>query len=377
MTLHSRPRRAGPRRTSTTGGRTSSRCAASWRPAARSRRSASAAWCPASSCRTRTGGRSAAPSSRTTPGPSREIDELPGALEGARVLERTGSAITQQSVGPTLLWLQRHEPEAWARTRTVAGSYDTIVAAAHRASGPSSRTGRSRAGSTTSRPGLGAGHPARRPASTRRSCRRSGARTRSSARSRAAAAAATGLRAGTPVVAGSADHVASAFAAGLVARGRPARQARRRRRHPAHDGRAARGLAPVPRLPPGARPVPAQRLHGRVRAASSAGSRPELAGGAPLAALDAEAEACRPGRRRRGRPALHARREDAAPGSRRAGRVRRADPGDGARPPLPRGAGGDRVRRSATTWTSSRSSARCRAASGSPTAARARPSGSR
>ena len=56
-----------------------------------------------------------------------EIDELRARLAGARILERTGSAITQQSVGPTLMWLKRHEPEAWARTRTIAGSYDTIV----------------------------------------------------------------------------------------------------------------------------------------------------------------------------------------------------------------------------------------------------------
>lgn len=56
-----------------------------------------------------------------------EIEELRTRLAGARVLERTGSSITQQSVAPTLMWLQRHEPEAWARTQTVAGSYDTIV----------------------------------------------------------------------------------------------------------------------------------------------------------------------------------------------------------------------------------------------------------
>ena len=50
-------------------------------------------------------------------------------------------------------------------------------------------------------------------------CRRSPASTRSSATSRRAAAAATGLAAGTPVVAGCADHVASAFVAGIRADG--------------------------------------------------------------------------------------------------------------------------------------------------------------
>ena len=58
-----------------------------------------------------------------------EISELAERLTGARVLERTGSAITQQSVAPTVRWLQRNEPEAWTRTRTIAGSYDTSFVA--------------------------------------------------------------------------------------------------------------------------------------------------------------------------------------------------------------------------------------------------------
>ena len=50
----------------------------------------------------------------------------------------------------------------------------------------------------------------------------------------------TGLAAGTPVVAGCADHVASAYVAGVRAAGRRAAQVRRRRRHPARD-RPSRG----------------------------------------------------------------------------------------------------------------------------------------
>ena len=56
-----------------------------------------------------------------------EIDELSAELEGARVLERTGAGVTQQSVGPKLRWLQRHEPGVWERTRRVAGSYDWLA----------------------------------------------------------------------------------------------------------------------------------------------------------------------------------------------------------------------------------------------------------
>ena len=43
------------------------------------------------------------------------------------MLERTGSAITQQSTGPRLLWLAKHEPEVWQKARTLLGSYDYIT----------------------------------------------------------------------------------------------------------------------------------------------------------------------------------------------------------------------------------------------------------
>jgi len=147
-----------------------------------------------------------------------EIQELRARLAGARVLERTGSAITQQSVAPTLVWLQRHEAEAWARTRTIGGSYDTIVRML---------TGeRSIEANWALESGLfdletkdwaldilhAAGvNPDLLPA-VRRPDEVVGALTN-------AAAAETGLRPGTPVVAGSADHVSSAFAAGLVREG--------------------------------------------------------------------------------------------------------------------------------------------------------------
>lgn len=53
-----------------------------------------------------------------------EITELDAELKSVDLLHRTGSVLSQQSVGPTLRWLERHEPDVWARTRLVVGSYD-------------------------------------------------------------------------------------------------------------------------------------------------------------------------------------------------------------------------------------------------------------
>lgn len=147
-----------------------------------------------------------------------EIEQLRSRLAGARILERTGSSITQQSVAPTIMWLQSHEPAAWARTRTVAGSYDTMV---RMLTGERSveanwalesglfdlETG-DWARDVLDAAGLDPDllPPIRRPDEV-------------VGRLTDAAAAETGLRAGTPVVAGSADHVGSAFAAGLVREG--------------------------------------------------------------------------------------------------------------------------------------------------------------
>ncbi len=44
-----------------------------------------------------------------------EIAELDERLGTAEVLERCGTPLTTQAVGPKALWVQRHEPEAWER----------------------------------------------------------------------------------------------------------------------------------------------------------------------------------------------------------------------------------------------------------------------
>jgi len=43
-----------------------------------------------------------------------EIDELSERYGEAAIVERAGSPLTTQAVGPKLLWLQHHEPEVWA-----------------------------------------------------------------------------------------------------------------------------------------------------------------------------------------------------------------------------------------------------------------------
>lgn len=143
-----------------------------------------------------------------------EIDALSAALEGVDLVGRTGSALTQQSVAPTLVWLRRHEPAVWAGTASIAGSYDWLArrlgARPHVEANWALESGlytldtafmtevMEAAGLSSTllpevaRPGSPIGELDAR------------------------AAAETGLRAGTPIVAGGADHVLSAYAAGLA-----------------------------------------------------------------------------------------------------------------------------------------------------------------
>lgn len=46
-----------------------------------------------------------------------EITELTRRYGAAAIVERGGSALSTQAVGPKMLWLQRNEPDTWARTR--------------------------------------------------------------------------------------------------------------------------------------------------------------------------------------------------------------------------------------------------------------------
>ena len=222
-----------------------------------------------------------------------EIAELSRELADADILQRTGSPITQQSVAPTIRWLARHEPDALAAATTIQGSYDAMVS---RLTGERSvelnwavESGLYDLGTRAWAPDVLAAvgldgallPPVRHPAEV------VGTVT-------ARAAEQTGLRKGTPVIAGSADHVASAFAAGLVREG---------------DLLVKLGGAGDILLTT-AKPVTDERLYLDMHLSpglylpngcmASSGSfirwfQHELAGDASLEQLDAEAEASGPG----------------------------------------------------------------------------------
>ncbi len=144
--------------------------------------------------------------------------QLAAAVDDAAFLRRTGNGVTQQIVATKLRWLEKHEPDVFARIATVFGSYDFINW---------KLTGEKRlehnwaleAGVVDVADGrvapdlvaLGGIAPGVLPPIAE-SHAVIGHVT-------AEAAARNGLPAGLPVVAGAADHVASAYAAGVVAEG--------------------------------------------------------------------------------------------------------------------------------------------------------------
>jgi xylulokinase len=148
----------------------------------------------------------------------REIAELRAELGDEAVLARTGAGVTQQSIAPKLRWLARHEPGLVARTRRICGSYDwltgQLTGARYCERNWALESGLYDLGTGTFAEDLlaAAGWDAGRVSQIRDPGDVVGAIL-------PAVAAATGLRAGTPVVGGLADHVASAFGAGLKAHG--------------------------------------------------------------------------------------------------------------------------------------------------------------
>lgn len=58
---------------------------------------------------------------------AREIEELTERYGAETILERCGSPLTTQAVGPKLLWLRRNEPEVWERMRYLLMASSFIV----------------------------------------------------------------------------------------------------------------------------------------------------------------------------------------------------------------------------------------------------------
>ncbi|MFL5624096.1 MAG: FGGY family carbohydrate kinase, partial [Ktedonobacteraceae bacterium] len=56
-----------------------------------------------------------------------EIAELSELYGNERILERCGSLLTSQAVGPKLLWLRKNEPEVWQQTRQLLMASSFIV----------------------------------------------------------------------------------------------------------------------------------------------------------------------------------------------------------------------------------------------------------
>lgn len=143
----------------------------------------------------------------------REVTDLATALADTDLVHLTGSALTQQSVAPTTVWLRDHEPEIATRTAHWVGSYDWVLRALGAPvhveenwaieSGLFTLTGELADMVLTA---------AKLDPATLPPVRRPGTQVGELDR---AAAEATGLRAGTPLVVGGADHVLSAFAAGV------------------------------------------------------------------------------------------------------------------------------------------------------------------
>lgn len=150
-----------------------------------------------------------------------QVADLTGRLTAAGFdpVAETGSAITQQSVAPTLMWLAEHEPEVSRRAAQVLGSYDWLAfalgAEMHLERNWALESGLYPVGGSQAIPAVleAAGMDSRMLAPVKAPGTVVGAVSH-------LAAAETGLNPGTMIVVGGADHVLSAFAAGLSAPGK-------------------------------------------------------------------------------------------------------------------------------------------------------------
>ncbi|MGQ3353474.1 MAG: FGGY-family carbohydrate kinase [Phreatobacter sp.] len=147
-----------------------------------------------------------------------EVEDLRREVDEASFIRRAGNGVNQQLVAAKLRWIEKHEPDVFRRIGTVFGSYDFINFRL---------TGERRIEQNWALEAgfvditthdladdlIGLAHVARGAVPAKAASHEViGAVT-------AEAARATGLAAGTPVVGGAADMIASAFAAGVKAPG--------------------------------------------------------------------------------------------------------------------------------------------------------------
>ena len=146
-----------------------------------------------------------------------EVTTLAAALHGVDLVTMTGSALTQQSVAPTTAWLRTHEPDVYDRTAHYVGSYDWVLTAlgadVHVEQNWALESGLFTIDGDVADVVLTA---AGLDAATLPPVHRPGTKV---GEVDAATADATGLAAGTALIVGGADHVLSAFAAGVNAPG--------------------------------------------------------------------------------------------------------------------------------------------------------------
>ena len=147
-----------------------------------------------------------------------EVGELAREVDEAAFLKRTGNGINQQLVATKLRWLEKHEPDVFVRIATVFGSYDFInwrLSGARRVEHSFALEAGfvDLADHRIADDLVALGHVPRSAVPEKALTHEViGGVT-------AEAAAVTGLPQGLPVFGGAADHIASAFAAGLVAPG--------------------------------------------------------------------------------------------------------------------------------------------------------------
>jgi xylulokinase len=147
-----------------------------------------------------------------------ELDEYRAAMEETYFLSLTGTGYSQQLVGPKLMWLRTHEPEVFAQAKDVLGASDYItwrltgsLQVEHNWALESGFVNIATGAYDDRLIGFAAIARGLLP-TIRKSHEVVGSITAEAARH-------TGLKAGTPVVAGCADHVASAFVCGASRNG--------------------------------------------------------------------------------------------------------------------------------------------------------------